>query len=591
MKPVRSLQFKIAASLFLVGAVLIVIAAARTYHRGVKTQRESSRAMAFAEGSRLSGMAQHLLRRQASRAADLELSYASTNPDLKLGVFCDGANVVRHATSQQLRGLPLARTPMARYAAKSDEVRQSMEGRVEELNGDDLLVALFPYWEGLATGGKGCVILEYDLRRPLAAASNAALWSSVAQALALTGGCLALWLVLKLVVTLRVEALVGQVQGMSLEADPAPLIAGNDELAQVSKAVATTHQRLRQSEQRFRQIATTMRDVFFVAPATPSESPYVNDAYQSMFGRDPAILQRRRWDWLRALLVEDRKRCLTMLRRLRSGGGRDEVEVRIVLPDDSVRWVNCRGFGVSKAADPFSVAGIVIDVTDQKMVQTRLLDTAEKERRRIGMDLHDDLCQRLAAAQLKAGILQSALIREGGPNPPLASELVTELTETIAIARNFARGLAPVAIEALGLPAALAELGEFIHRAFKIPCNVECPVFDVPISGETATHIFRIAQELITNVAKHAQPNWIEVSFEVLDHEGRLQITHDGKPFRPGAESKTGGMGLHLVQQRLDALGASLSYHEPRAGLAVASVWCLIPLQPHFPSSFAEPPS
>lgn len=574
----QSLQFKISVSLFLVGGALITISALRLNARSQQGKREAMKAQAFAEGSRLSGMAQHLLRRNVSRAADLELSYSSTNKDLRMGVIVDGANIVRHATMQEMRGQELEDTPLAHVKPILEKVRQSMEGKVEITVPGERMVAVFPFWEGLAQG-RGSVILEYDLEVPMAAASALALHALLAQSLALMGGCLALWLLLKHVVTDRVETLVSQVQGMSLESEPLPALPGKDELAQVSQSVRLTHAKLRHSEQRLRQVAATMRDVFWLAPAAPDSQAFVNDAYANVFARPSSKLGRHRWDWLHSVMKEDRRRCLEMLRDLRQQGPRQEIEVRLLLPDGHMRWVRCRGFAVAGSQEnDCSVAGIAMDVSERKILERRLLDTAENERRRIGMDLHDDLCQRLAAALMKTGILQTALSRSGGSHESLATELSNDLSEATGIARGFARGLAPVGIEALGITAALSDLGEFIARGFKIPCRVECSVSDAALTGESATHIFRVAQELATNAAKHARPSWIEISFEMTHEEGRLLIIHDGTPYKPSADAGE-GMGMHLVRQRLDALGASLHFHPPAPGEEpISSIECLIPL-------------
>jgi PAS domain S-box-containing protein len=568
----RSLQFKISASLFLVGALLITISTLRLNERSIQSRREAMHNMAFAEGSRLSGMAQHLLRRQISRAADLELSYASTRPDLKLGLIMNGEDVVVHATWQQLRGLTLADTSLASSKPLVEEVRRSMEGKVIEQG--TTLLALFPFWEGREQG-RGCVLLAYDLERSLSPAL--VFRGSIAQALTLIGGSLVLWLLLKWTVTRRVGTLVEQVQRLTPEEPPLAPMAGQDELAQVSLAVHTAHERLRRSEQRLRQVAAAMRDVFWLAPAEASTPPYVNEAYWKVFGRDERNLLKRRWDWLRVVSREDRRRCLDMLRHLRQEGAEYEMEVRANLPDGGQHWLHCRGFSApGGCGQRHDAVGIVMDVSDRKNLERRLLDAAEKERRHIGVELHDDLCQRLAAVLMKTGVLQSALAGSGSGQQALAEELIGDLSDATGVARSFARGLAPVGIEALGLPVALSDLGEFIHRGFKVPCRVECSAVEASLVGETSTHVFRVAQELATNAAKHARPGWID-------------IAHNGIAYRPDQTSKE-GMGMHLVRQRLNALGASLTWRVSEADHSVTVVECQIPLnatlefQPAIPS-------
>ena len=577
----RSLQFKISAALFLIGVVLIAISALRMTHRAVESRRERMRAEAFNEGSRLSGMAQHLIRRQASHVMDLKMSYTSTHRDLVLGLVLNQEGRVSHATLQSLLGLTLENTPLAPAAGRVADARATMEGRVIETEQGRSLLALFPFREGLYEK-RGCVVLEYDLQRPIAEGMASALHASKVQALALAGGCLALWLMLKLVVTGRVSVLVGQVAGISLEKEPLPGLAGRDELAHVSQAIQTAHEQLRHSELRLRQIAMTMRDVFWLAPSEAGAAPFVNDAYREVFMRDPARLQGHRWDWLRALAREDRRRCLEMLRSLRAGGATREIELRLAGQEGQTRWLRCRGFTVAEPSGAgHAVAGIVMDVSERKMLERRLLDTAENERRRIGVDLHDDLCQRLAAALMKTGVLQASLARQESPQQVLATELASDLTEATGIARRFARGLAPVGIEALGLTAALSDLGDFITQGFKVPCRVECSNVDVPLTGETATHIFRVAQELANNAAKHGNCSWLEISFETTPAEARLVVSHDGLPYKPGDAGTSGtGMGMHLVRQRLDAMGAALIFHPPTSAEdgATVAVECLVPL-------------
>lgn len=579
----RSLQFKISSALFLIGVVLIAISTLRMTNRAIGVRSDRMSDEAFNEGSRLSGMAQHLIRRQASHVMDLMMSYISTQRDLVLALVLNHEGNVSHATQQSLRGLPLESTSLSFYADWVEDACATMESRVIETVPRKRLLAIFPFREGMDEK-RGCVVIEYDLQRSIAEGLALALHASKVQALALAGGCLALWLMLKLVVTGRVSVLVDQVAGISLDKEPLPGLSGRDELAHVSQAIQTAHEQLRHSELRLRQIAMTMRDVFWLAPSERDVPPFVNDAYRELFMRDPARLLRHRWDWLRALAREDRRRCLEMLRGLRAGGLTREIELRLAWRDGQTRWLRCRGFTVSDASGVSNaVAGIVMDVSDRKMLERRLLDTAENERRRIGVDLHDDLCQRLAAALMKTGVLQAALARQESPQQVLATELTTDLTEATGIARRFARGLAPVGIEALGLSAALSDLGDFITQAFKVPCRVECSNVDVTLTGETATHIFRVAQELANNTAKHGNCSWLEISFESTLAEAQLVVRHDGLPYKPGDAINSGtGMGMHLVRQRLDALGASLIFHPPAhaEGGGTVSVECLVPITP-----------
>lgn len=570
---IRSIQFQIPAAILLVGAALIAFAVSRQFARDVNVRMESLRLDAFEEGTRLSGLAQHLFRKNLLRTADLVMSYASVSPELELGLICDGEDVVRHATQMQWRGKGLSATPLAGAKTLATAVRETMEGRVDTSADGALLLGAFPFWDSRRVTSKGVVLLRYDLERAVAHARRAAWQSVIAPSLALMAGCLSLWLTLDWLVTRRVAAVVKQAKAATLNALPEPPLAGDNELAEVSRSIHETVQRLAEFEQRFSRLASTMRDVFWIAPAAPGAEPFVNASYQQFWGRDPRRLGVKRWDWLKSVLPDERRSLLEALRDLRLHVAERDVEFR--LGTGGARWLRCRAFSVAGARAPHDVAGIVMDVTEQKDIERRIIEAAENERRRIGQDLHDDLCQRLAAAQLKTGVLHNVLAQVNDRQSALAGEVAEELGEAAGIARSFSRGLAPVSLDQSGLEDALEEMAQFLAKAFHICCAIDCPDVHELLPSDRLVLVFRVAQELATNAAKHAGPSWIQVKIGIKDGGLQLQVIHDGTAFEP-SRIGNGGMGLRIMKQRLDALSATLTYstlkgHPPR-NLAVVEI-------------------
>lgn len=572
----RSIRFRVPAAILLVGTVLIALAVSRQYTRDVATRVDGLRLDAFEEGTRLSGLAQHLFRKKLLRTADLVMSYASVSPELDLGMICDSDDVVRHATQMQWRGLALSETPLAGLESLTTLVKGTMEGRISTSADGLLLVGAFPFWDSRQPASKGVVLLRYDLSSAVARARGVAWRSAIAPALALLAGCLSLWLMLEWLVTRRVAAVVKQSQAATLLGPIQPPLAGEDELAEISRSFHETVGRLAAFEQRFSRLASTMRDVFWIAPAAPGSEPFVNEAYRVHWGRDSGRLASRRWDWLRRVLPDERRMLLDSLRDLRFRVGERDVEFRLMPAGSSgVRWLRCRAFSVVGEQAPYDVAGIVTDVTEQKDIERRIIEATENERRRIGRDLHDDLCQRLAATQLKTGVLQNALARVDDRQAALASEVAEELGEAAGIARSFARGLAPVSLDRSGLEDALDEMAQFLAKAFHVQCEIECPDIHDLLPADALVLVYRVAQELSVNAAKHASPTWMKVKITLKEGELQLQVIHDGRPFeqpRPAGD----GMGLHIMKQRLDALSATLSYaslkgHPPRS-LAVVEI-------------------
>lgn len=575
----RTLQFRLSALVFAFGIFMITISFTRQYFRDGTAQLTQMRLNAYSEGSRLSGLAQHFLRRDLPQSADLVVSYASVDPNLLHAVICDGRDIVRHATEQQWRGLDLRETPVASALPFIAQARQQMEGRINESADEKRMIAVFPFWDVARKMTKGTVILEYDLSGAMLASKNRVLYDSVAEACALFGGCLLLWALLQIMVTERVTKIVEQTQNINWDTEIPNPIEGPDELATVSVSFAKTLRRLRATEQRFRHIASSMRDIFWVASAQKEEPVYVNPAYEEFWGQSGDRLVKHRWEWLRNVAKEDRHKILEMLRQLRNQPGETDMEIRIERPE-GLQWMNCRSFSVQKPGDvpgALQVVGVMTDITERKKLERQLIEVAEQERRRIGQDLHDDICQRLAAAHLKTGILQTILARASLPQAQVASDIERELAEATDIARRFAKGLAPVAVGTGALPQALTDLATFLQRAFNIRCTSSCDPVEGLVEAEAAAQIYRIAQELATNAAKHSKGTWIEISLAQGQDCLYLEVSHDGATFKPSAQPKSRGMGIFIVQQRVDALEASLSF-QPRPGADGTIATCEIPI-------------
>lgn len=575
-----TLQFRVSALVLVFGLLMIVLNISRQYKRDVSDRLQEMRIQAYEEGTRLSSFAQHFLRRRLAQSADLAISYASVNPDLKLGVIADGDDIIRNATRKQWRGVPIWESPLPINPHLVQQAKDTSEGMLVEDLERGHLTAIFPFLDVSAESRKGLVMLDYDLNWFIAAAVNHALHESMSQGCVLFGSCLLLWTLLQWLITERVALIVEQARRIGPDEVVPDPIDGGDELETISKNIADAAHRLQDSEWRFSQIASNMRDVFWVAPPEADEQIYVNKAYEEMFGRAASVLRERRWDWLRSVVRQDRAAALKMLRILRSVPGEAEVEIRVHGPN-RIEWLRCRGFSTERnpnKAGLLQVAGMVSVITAEKEMAKLQLETAENERRRIGQDLHDDVCQRLAAAQLKSGVLGSTLKREGHSQSGLAADVARELAEASELARGYARGLAPVAVGPQELPDALDDLRKFLERAFGVSCRIACEDVSAVLKTEEAALIFRIAQELATNAAKHGRATWIAISLMHDQDFLRLEVANDGVTFTPAVGTRGNGMGLFMLRQRADALGATLSFqpHDVAEGGTLAV--CEMPL-------------
>lgn len=565
--------------IFFAGLALIGHHMVSRYRTNLADRQAAIELQAAEAGARMSGMAQHLFRKQLPRSVDLMMSYASVSPDLELGVILDSDNVVRHATRQQWEGVELAKSPIAGEQEQVEKAKSRMEGILEIDQSRDRLMAFFPFWVRPDSRSKGVLVLQYSLTGPAAMAWHETLHDSVSQTFALLAGSLMLWLMLtQWSDSQRLQRVVEQARTLVVGGAPALPLEGEDELALFSRSFSDVADRIDETEQQFTQLAARIREVFWFVRCDRPSTPIVNSAYRQILERDPAVLGSRRWDWLRAVTREDRRRALEFLRDLSRGVEADPVEIRLAFEGWRFKWVECRGFLVPSAGGGIrAIGGVATDVSERKDLERRLIEAAEEERMRIGQDLHDDVCQRMAAAQLKGGILHNSLEKHGLPQAGLAAEVSADLAEATEIVRGFAHGLAPVALEAEGLVPALTQLADFVGKAFGVRCWAACTDPSIKLDSVCTTHIYRIAQELATNAARHARPVGIGITLSGNGRSMVLQVSNDGIPF-DGNPGKSAGMGLYAVRKHVEALGGSISFKAGSGSLGGTTVTCEFPI-------------
>lgn len=198
-------------------------------------------------------------------------------------------------------------------------------------------------------------------------------------------------------------------------------------------------------------------------------------------------------------------------------------------------------------------------------LEREILEISEQERRRIGQDLHDGLCQQLAGIELMSQVLEQNLSKRSKADAARAGEIARYVREAIGQTRSLARGLSPVTLESEGLASALIELGAGAEKLFGVACQVECPGRVVVEPLSVATHLYRIAQEAVTNAIKHGKATKILIRFESSDHRVVLTITDNGSGFGQMPPQQT-GMGLRIMQYRSGMVGGTLKMENGPAG-------------------------
>ncbi len=172
------------------------------------------------------------------------------------------------------------------------------------------------------------------------------------------------------------------------------------------------------------------------------------------------------------------------------------------------------------------------DITERKRLEKEILEISEREQRRIGQDLHDGLCQHLAGIELMSQVLEQKLARRSKAAAARAGDIAKNVRDAIGHTRLLARGLSPVTLESEGLMSALQELALNTEKIFRVTCRFDChpPVLvqDYP----AATHLFRLAQEAVSNAIKHGKAKRILIRLKEERGRMALSIIDNGRGFR-----------------------------------------------------------
>jgi PAS domain S-box-containing protein len=207
--------------------------------------------------------------------------------------------------------------------------------------------------------------------------------------------------------------------------------------------------------------------------------------------------------------------------------------------------------------------GVARDMTEHKALQKEIIDVAMLEQRRIGQELHDGTQQELTGLGLLALNLAESLGRSGSTAASqVAARVARGIEQCNQRVRSLARGMVPVPVDREGLMTALAELARQTTEIHGLPCGFECPSRVEIDNDNEATHLYRIAQEAVSNATRHAKASAIWVRLEQVEDRLILEVQDNGIGLRArGVSGK--GVGLRLMEHRCAMIGGTFAI-EPR---------------------------
>jgi len=386
-----------------------------------------------------------------------------------------------------------------------------------------------------------------------------------------------------------------------------------------------TEEALRDSEERFRQLTENIREVFWLSDPGKSQIIYISPGYEAIWGRTCESLYASPQNWLEAIHPEDRGRVLEAALTKQVSGQYDET-YRIQQPEGSIRWIRDRAFPVrDETGAVYRIAGIAEDITERKQAEQALkkyyaemeehtaklksinaklvqeiqereraerelkrsqeelrnlsahLEHAhEEERAAIAREIHDELGQVLSTLKMNLGALENHFPQDKKILFEITQSMAELIYLTIQRVKRISQELRPSVLDHLTFPQAVSwQINEFM-KTTGIACQLAIPnTEDLQLPPNAANALFRVLQEALTNIIRHAEATKVIVVLEKTGAHVRLKIQDNGKGLTNQEMADPQSFGLIGMRERIHHLNGNIAINSgANQGTAIV---CTIP--------------
>jgi PAS domain S-box-containing protein len=332
-------------------------------------------------------------------------------------------------------------------------------------------------------------------------------------------------------------------------------------------------EKIRQSEVLYRTIVETAHDIIWILN-DQGKFTFINKRGETIFGYKPSEWKGRS---ITALIPPgDLPGAREAFLKTLQGGSRS-YELKISARDGEILILSVNTAPLYKNGEVSGTVSFGRDITEQKKAEmalqesenqlrslsSQLLTAQETERRRISRELHDELGQALTAMKLRLRFIEKGLEKDQITVRQDCEDLLGYIDQAIENTRRLSLDLSPSILEDLGLTAALQWLTNNFIKNNHITVKMDMIEIDHLFSQDAQTMIYRIIQETLTNIGKHARAN--NVSIAVRNHDGRVSflVEDDGKGFNVKEammnHATEKGLGLATMNERARILGGSFN--------------------------------
>ena len=285
--------------------------------------------------------------------------------------------------------------------------------------------------------------------------------------------------------------------------------------------------------------------------------------------------------WMEQIHPDDRERVLDQRRLLHDGRVQKlSIEYRFVHPTFGERWIHHSARVSRRDASGCTLQsfGVLRDITQTKRAEEalrnlsrRLIRAQEDERALIARELHDDVTQRLAVLAIDMG--RAELAAAGGAQAEVMGSVRAELVQLSEDIHSLAYQLHPSVLEELGLVEALRAECERRGRQGRLAVAMDLEALPAAVDKEAQLCLFRVAQEALTNVARHSGTNSASITLRQADGGLQLAVRDDGVGFDAASPRQSPSLGLMGMRERVHLVNGTLDIETAPGGGTTLVAW------------------
>lgn len=398
--------------------------------------------------------------------------------------------------------------------------------------------------------------------------------------------------------------------------NPVGTLSSGEDITERKKMQDTLHQ----SEQRYRSFVQNFQGIVYQGHLN-FVPVFFHGSVEEITGYKECEFVEGNPRWDQIIHPDDLEKISSIAEELRTVPGfSDEREYRFIRKDGQIRWVHELIQNVcDNSGKPNMVQGAIYDITERKKMEEdlrkhrehleelvaartteltkankklkeeisrcedlekELLTIIERERQRIGQELHDSIGQHLTGIAFMMEVLGEKFANKLSREEVLyAEKICSRVNQATELARNLAKGFHPIDLETKGLVFALKELTDNTEELFNISCSFMCNDAVSVNCISNPINVYRIAQEAITNAVKHGKARNIKINITSKDDSSILTVENDGLEF-PAGKTHTEGMGLKIMRYRAELMNSSIDIRRRSNGGTIIN--CVIPKYRNF---------